>query len=130
MSVTFPSIKPSARTYKMGAYPIKVYRALSGATVKRSFGNRPTGYQLDLRFERVSDATVNLILDHYTTTGGGFNRFTVPDALFAGMTDSLRGRIQAPTGVKWEYADAPRLESVFPGLSNVSVSLLGEQVVR
>lgn len=127
MSAPFPSIKPSGRSYKQGAYPTKTYRALSGATVKRSFGNRPTGYQLDLEFKNIDDATVKLILDHYDTTGGGFTRFTVPNELFAGMSDALRGVMQAPTGVKWEYAGAPEVESVFPGRSSVNVTLVGEQ---
>lgn len=126
MTVPFPSIKPSARSFKMGAFPTKVYRALSGATVKRSFGNRATGFQLELRFRNIDDATLNQILDHYNGTSGGFARFTVPDALFTGMSATLRGKIQAPTSIKWEYAEPPSVESVFPGYSDAAVQLIGE----
>ena len=50
MAEQFPKIKPTTRAFKLGSFPVKVYRALSGATVKRAFGNRATGYELQLGF--------------------------------------------------------------------------------
>jgi hypothetical protein len=50
MSITFPSLKPSQRSFKLGAFPTKIYRSLSGATAKRSYGNKPFGYELQLVF--------------------------------------------------------------------------------
>lgn len=126
MSEQFPKIKPSSRSFKLGAFPVKVYRALSGATVKRAFGNRATSYQLQLGYDNISDAVTAQLLAHYTTTSGGFDRFTLPPDLFAGMTDQLRGYIQAPTSIKWEYAGPPEVESVHTGRSRVSVTLVGE----
>lgn len=129
MSLPFPDIKPSARSFRMGSYPTKVYRAISGATVKRSFGNRPTGYSLSLQFENITDTQAQLIVKHYIDTAAGFVRFTLPAALFAGMGASLQGYIQAPTGIRWEYEQAPEVESVITGRSSVSVSLVGELTV-
>jgi hypothetical protein len=126
MSITFPSIKPTGREFTMGTYPTKVYRSLAGTTVKRSFGNKPYGYQLSLEFANVSDATLAQLLAHYDTTGGGFSRFALPDAVFAGMDATVRGRIQTPNGIKWEYAGPPEVESVYNGRSNVSIQLAGE----
>jgi hypothetical protein len=34
----FPALKPTARSFQLGEYPIKSYRAMSGAVVRRSFG--------------------------------------------------------------------------------------------
>jgi hypothetical protein len=42
------------------------------------------------------------------------------------MSDSLRGVVQSPVNILWEYAEAPKVESVFNGRSNVIVSLIGE----
>lgn len=126
MSLPFPDIKPSSRSFRMGTYPTKVYRALSGATVKRSFGNKPSGYQLTLEFQNITDASAQLIVKHYVDTAAGFVRFTLPSTLFAGMDAALQGLIQAPTGIKWEYEQAPEVQSVISGRSTVAVTLAGE----
>lgn len=129
MSVTFPSIKPSGRSVTLGVYPTKAYRSLAGTTVKRSFGSRPYGYQLSLEFANVPDTVTSQIIAHYNDTAGGFTRFTLPTAIFAGMDATLRGQLQAPDGIRWEYAGPPEIESVFRGVSNVAVTLTGEMNV-
>ena len=126
MAEQFPRIKPTSRAFKLGSFPVKSYRALSGATVKRAFGNRASGYELLLGFDNISDATTELLLAHYTGSSGGFDRFTLPADLFAGMTTTLRGYIQAPTSIRWEYAGPPEVESIFTGRSRVSITLIGE----
>lgn len=122
----FPGIKPTGRSFKLGAFPTKTYRALSGATFKRSFGNRATGYELGLEYINISDDSTNQLIDHYNVTAAGFTRFTLPNELFAGMNTVLRGQIQAPTLIKWEYAGPPEVSSVFPGRSTVRIQLAGE----
>jgi len=126
MSLPFPDIKPSARSFKMGTFPTKVYRAMSGAIVKRSFGNRPTGYELSLEFENITDANAALIVKHYNDVSAGFVGFTIPATVLAGMATGLQSYIQAPVGIKWEYATAPEVQSVITGRSSVSVRLVGE----
>ena len=126
MTVPFPVIKPSKREFRVGAFPVKTYRALSGATIKRSFGNRAYGYELELEFQNIPDATTALILKHYTDTSGGFQRFTLPSQLFAGMDATLQSFAQAPATIRWEYGGPPTVESVLAGRSTVSVNLIGE----
>lgn len=101
MAEQFPRIKPTTRAFKLGSFPVKTYRALSGATVKRAFGNRASGYELQLGFDNISDTITSQLLAHYNGSSGGFERFTLPADLFAGMTDTLRGYIQAPTSILW-----------------------------
>lgn len=126
MSRTFPAIKPSGREFRMGTYPTKTYRSLAGTTVKRSFGNKPHSYQLQVDFENIKDSVVQDILDHYDDTYGGFERFPLPNALFAGMDTALRDRIKSPNGIEWEYAGPPEVQSVFNGISSVSITFIGE----
>jgi hypothetical protein len=126
MAQTFPNIKPTTRQFTMGTYPTKTYRSLAGTTVKRSYGNKPSGYQFSVSFENIRDTTLEQILSHYDDTDAGFRRFALPVALFAGMDDALRARIQSPNGIQWEYAGAPKVQSVFNGLSSVSIDFTGE----
>lgn len=110
----------------MGTYPTRTYRSLAGTTAKRSFGNKPHSYQFNVEFENIKDSTLDKILDHYDDTAGGFTRFTLPGALFAGMDNAVRARIQSPNGIRWEYAGPPEVESVFNGISSVSIAFIGE----
>lgn len=122
----FPGIKPTGRSFKLGAFPTKTYRALSGATFKRSFGNRAFGYELSLDYANISDDATSQLIEHYNLTAGGFTRFTLPDELFAGMSTPLKGHIQAPTLIRWEYVGPPEVTSVYVGRSNVRIQLAGE----
>ena len=132
MSIIFPSIKPSQRNFKIGAYPTKAYRSLSGATSKRSYGNKSFGYELRLVFENIDDASTLLILKHYNLTSGGFSRFQLPASVFSGMDEDLRRLVaedlpNAAPSIRWEYAGPPEVESVISGRSTVQVTLIGEQ---
>lgn len=122
----FPALTPTARSFQLGQYPVKTYRAMSGATLRRSFGNRPSGHTLDLQFDNVPEATVNTIIDHYNTQGGGTLGFTLPATVFAGYSSELRGRAQTPTGIEWLYAEPPSVSSVLRDRSSVTVKLIGE----
>lgn len=122
----FPSIRPTGRSYSPGQFPTKVYRGLSGATVKRVFGNRSFGHVIDLQFENISDINTKAIVDHYYGQYGSYERFTLPDAVFSGMSTALKDAVQAPANILWEYAEPPQVESVFDGRSTVTVRLIGE----
>jgi len=127
MSIPFPGIKPSARSFKQGTFPTKVYRALSGATVKRNFGNRAYGFELQLEYRNIPDTTTSQILKHYNDTSGGFERFSLSSELFAGMSTELRGYAESTATIRWEYAAPPDVSSVAPGnRSTVQVTLVGE----
>jgi hypothetical protein len=128
----FPALKPTARSFQLGEYPIKSYRAMSGAVVRRSFGNKPFGYTLDLEFANVEEATVNAICDHYNNQGGGTVGFTIPTSVFESYSSTLQGKVRAPAGangivfIEWLYAGPPSVKSVLRDVSTVTVKLIGE----
>ena len=127
MSVTFPSsITPSKRDFTLGQYPTRVYRALSGNTVKRSYGNKPHSYQLSLQYENIADDKALEFINHYNTTSGGFTRFALPNKIFSGMSVELRDTIKRPYNIRWEYSGPPKVQSVYNGISTVSIELTGE----
>jgi hypothetical protein len=125
-TATFPSIVPTGREFTLGTFPTKTYRALSGATVKRSFGNKPHSYKLALTYQNLRDPDTIELLRHYDNTGGGFARFKLPNGIFAGMADNLQSFIQEPYNIQWEYTGPPVVQSVYRGISNVTIELQGE----
>ena len=123
----FPSITPTGRSFRPGVYPQKTYRALSGAVVKRTYGNSPYGAQLDLEFDNVPDATVVILLDHYRSQTAANSRFSLSASVTSGMSSTLAARANASIdGLRWEYANPPEVQTVRPGYNNVRVSLAGE----
>jgi hypothetical protein len=122
----FPSIRPSGRSYTPGQFPIKTYRSLAGTTVKRIFGNKAYAHTIELEFQNIKDSVTKSILDHYYGQYGSYSRFKLPDNVFSGMASNLRDVIKSPANILWEYAEPPQVESVFNGISTVTVRLVGE----
>jgi len=133
-TANFPNIKPTTRRFRMGDIPSTTYKSLSGAVFRRAYGNKKTGYTLDLTFENISDVTelkpnsgtTNEILGHYESVNGTFKSFGLTLAIFSGMGSSVRERIQAPSNVKWRYASPPEVRAVYNNISTVTVKLIGE----
>jgi hypothetical protein len=122
----FPAITPTSREFQLGQFPVKTYRALSGAVIRRSFGNKAFGHTLSLQFENVSEAIVNTIIDHYNGQGGSTLGFALPAEVFSGYSNDLRSRAQNPAGIEWLYAEPPSIETIRRDRSTVTVSLVGE----
>ena len=133
-TASFPDMKPTSRRFRMGDIPSTTYTSLSGAVFRRAYGNKKTGYTLDLTFENISDVvelkvnsgTTLEILNHYESVNGTFKSFTLTNKTFAGMGASVRGHIQAPSNIKWRYASPPEVRAVYSDISTVTVKLVGE----
>ena len=118
----------------MGDYPSKTYRSLSGVIFKRAFGNRQTGYTLDLTFRNIGDTselrsrsgTAKQIIDHYNDVDGTFSSFALPARVFEGMDNDFKDLIRSPSNIKWRYVGPPKVQSVKSGVSTVTVNLVGE----
>lgn len=129
----FPEITPSARSMTMGDLPSKTYRAMSGATVRRAFGNKKTQYVLKLQFNNIGDdaalrtdaGTVKQILSHYDDANGTFDRFVLGNKVFGGISTTAKSYFKN-ADVSWRYAKPPEVQSVKIGVSSVSVELIGE----
>lgn len=124
----FPAIKPTRRSFTFGDYPVKAYRALSGKVVRRSFGSRPYGHGLELSFDGIGDGIVEQLFDHYHAQQGVTIGFTLPEEVFSGMSSALLSKLRSPTSIEWLYAETPSVESIYNGLSNVTIKLTGELV--
>lgn len=126
MAETFPALVPTARSFKPGEYPIRTYRSQSGVVSKRIYGNKSSNYELKLTFDNVDDEIARTIVDHYNVVAPQLEGFNLPNAVFGGMGSGLQARIQAPSNIKWSYASAPEIRSVFADVSSIDVTLIGE----
>lgn len=130
----FPSLRPSERSITIGAPPIREYRALNGAVVRRSFGNQRFAYQLDLAFSNIPEKSTSAIWDHYHDNRNIRDGFILPSSIFSGYrtnetigrNEGLLSRLQALTNIRWFYVEAPQIESIYGSLSTVQVRLSGE----
>lgn len=128
MSIEFPQVKPSGRRMRLGRYPVKTYRSMAGTTVKRSYGNKAYGYELSLTFANRRQGDVRQIVNHYDRVEGGFERFTLPAEVFAGVDTPLRTDLRNPSNILWEYAEPPDIDWArnAVGVATVTVTLIGE----
>lgn len=140
----FPALKPTRRNFTLGEYPTKIYRSLSGKTVRRSFGNRPYGATLELVYENAKEDVLTAIYGHYHGQLGNSIGFALSDAVLAGLTASSNTTRQLKAGAPylilqqlgigsgsasdmlWFYDEAPQVESTYRNLSTISVKLSSE----
>jgi len=119
----FPNLTPSARSFTPGDWPIKRYKALSGAEIRILYGNLQTEATLDLTFENITDANASSFLTHYNETQGTFYTFGLTGAVFDGWSGSTSA-LNAPSGAAWRYAEPPQITNVHRGRSTVQVKLI------
>lgn len=123
----FPDIAPSSRSYDDGDWPIKTHVSLDGYTTRILYGSKQTGMTLGLEYSNLPDTQSRLFLEHFRQQKGTFMWFQFPaynwgpqkgwDGENADFGVSSRGN-------KWRYAGPPKIKSVYPGVSSVSISLV------
>lgn len=118
---SFPSLKPSSRTWTPGTQPTQSFTALSGYEARVLLGPKPIGTAVSLGFQNLTEAQFLLITNHYATALGTYEVFDLPVEIFAGMT-SYGG--VTPSGYKWRYSAPPTVEWTAPGIGTVNVSLV------
>lgn len=121
MTVSFPELCPTRRSYTPGVYPVKKFDSVSGASVTRLYGSKAFDATLDLQFI-LSDSSLQLLLASYHASKGGADPMTLPLSVFAGLSPDLQDQI--PSYLNWRYAETPSLESLVPGRTRVQVKLI------
>ena len=119
---TFPSVKPSSRSWTPGARPQTIHQALDGVEIRFVHGTRTVGQQLSLSFENVTEAVGKSITDHYAANGTTYGTFALPAEVFAGM-NAYNYTNEATNA--WRYAGPPQVTYQTPGYQTVTVDLLG-----
>jgi hypothetical protein len=123
--MAYPTLRPTSRDFDPGSYPVKTFRAQSGAEVRILYGSRRTNMEMTLGYDNIFDAQAEQFLTHYDETKGTYNTFTITDSTKAGWTGSMAAIGAVSSGNRWRYAGPPQITAVKPGRSSVRVSLLG-----
>ena len=122
--MAFPTHRPTGRSFNAGDYSYKTFSSQSGKEVRILYGDKRTGMQLQLVYENVNDTAADDFVAHYDEVKGGFNTFVLPSEFKAGWSGDTSA-IDAVSGNRWRYESAPSISSVRPGISSVTVNLIG-----
>lgn len=121
----FPTLRPTSRSFSAGDYPVKTFKAQSGAEVRILYGSKRTGMSIDLSYDNIADSQADDFVAHYDEVRGQFATFTLPSELRAGWSGNQDALDATGTGNQWRYAEPPSISSVKPGVSSVQVRLIG-----
>lgn len=123
--MAFPVLTPSARAFDSGDYPVKVYKAQNGSETRILYGDKRTNMKLQLTYSNISDANAELFIDHYDEMKGSFTTFVLNPSAKNGW-EGTAGAIGAQSqGNDYRYEGPPQVQQVRPGISTVTVSLIG-----
>lgn len=121
MSVSFPAVSPTRRSFTPGRYATKKFDSISGSSSTRLYGSRAFDAELTMDFV-TGDAETTAILNSWHESKGGAYTLTLPASIFTGTTSDLTDQI--PSYLNWRWAESPLVESLFPGRSRVQVRLV------
>lgn len=131
MTLDFPVIPPTGRSFTPGDFANTKYRANSGAEFRIQYGSKPTGMKMQLQYTNITDAQAELFLDHFYQQSGTFKSFEFVNAtegVKAGWAGNINALGAVAYGSKWRYESAPQLQSVYPGVSSVTVNLIAATI--
>jgi hypothetical protein len=120
--MAYPALRPTSRDFDPGSYPVKSFRAQSGAEVRILYGSRRTDQALTLGYDNIPDSDAQQFVTHFDEVFGTFSTFALPDSVRSGWS-AAANTLDAVTGAAWRYDAAPTITSVRPGRSSVRVSL-------
>lgn len=122
--MSYPTAKPSQRSYQHGDWPVRSFKAMDGAEVRIMYGNRRTGSKFSLQYQNIPDAVAQQFLTHYNEMLGTFSTFQLPAQVLAGWAGATTP-FDPQSSLRFRYAEAPSVDAVKPGVSSVSINLIG-----
>ena len=124
--MAFPSLTPTARSFTPGDYPVKTFKSQNGSETRILYGSTRTNMKLSLTFSNIDDDDADLILSHYDEVQGTFQRFQLGgnDFTLGGWEGSILSQ-QPVFDNKYRYEGPPQVTQVRPGISTVTVNLIG-----
>ena len=117
---TFPTLTPSSRTYTPGEYPHSPFAGMNGKQNRTRHSNVMLSSQLRLGFIALTEAEMLSILSHYQGQQGSFTSFTLPSAVWSGVSSATDYQL---TNYGWRYIEPPTVEDMMCGGHNVELVL-------
>ena len=121
MTVSFPALCPTRRTYTPGEYATKRFSSINGASTTRLYGSKAFDATLNMSFLSDDSETAE-ILSSWHESRGGYEGIDLPPSIFGGVGPDLQTQI--PDYLQWRWAQMPSVESVMPNRSRVQVQLI------
>lgn len=122
--MAFPTLQPTGRNFDPGDYPIKSFRAQSGAETRILYGSQRTNMSLELSYENIADSNAGLFVTHFDEVQGTYQTFSVPSAVRSGW-GGTSSTLDVTGANAWRYSEPPQITAVRPGISSVRVKLIG-----
>lgn len=123
--MAFPTAVPTQRNYDPGDWPTKTFSAQSGREIRIRYGDTRTNARLELSYSNVADSVAEEFLTHFLEVNGTFSTFTLPDEARAGWSGTSAMFTPGGDTAEYRYEKPPQISSVQPGISSISVSLVG-----
>jgi hypothetical protein len=118
----FPDVCPVSRRFTAGRFPTRRFNSISGAGTTRLYGSKAFDSRLQLEFI-VDNETAGAIFDAWYGDFGGFGTLELPPEVLSGDSELLDAI--NPEYLEWRWENEPSIESIQPGLSRVTVNLVG-----
>lgn len=131
MTIAFPNITPTSRSFRPPKWPATRKASQSGVSSVRLWGSRPSDAGISLGFANIPDHQAAAILNAHRQAKGHVLPVVLPVGILKGMEQELQaawlGSI-SEADLTWHFSegDPPSVESVIPGRSTVRVSLTAE----
>lgn len=128
---SFPDLIPTSRSFDPGDFPVKTYKAQNGSEFRILYGSNRTNMRLSLSYGNITDAEAEQFLDHFEAVQGTFKTFSIrafkhnngnTRAGWEGNADALSASVSKN---RFRYESAPQCVQVRPGISTVTVNLIG-----
>ena len=123
--MAFPNLTPTSRSFESGDYPVKTFKSQNGAEVRILYGDKRTNMKLSLSYANITDAEAEQFLDHFDEVQGTFKTFTLSTLSRNGWTGNKDALGAQTHGNDYRYEKPPQQVSVRPGISTVTVNLIG-----
>ena len=119
--MAFPALIPSARVYIPGDVPQQQQVTLSGMNSGYRQGNRRIAQTLQLAFNNISEADLDLIKAHYIDRQGTFDIFYLSEEVWNGYATPP---VPILSDYAWRYGGAPVITDGSCDLWSVEVELI------
>jgi hypothetical protein len=114
----FPALAPTTRTFTVGDVPRHFQSGLNGITVGYRTGNRRVNQTLEISFDYLTQAQMNLIQAHYINAKGTYDIFFLSAELWG---DYVTPPVPLLSDYAWRYSTQPSITDV--GFDRFSVAV-------
>ena len=126
---------PTTRSFKAGTWSVQSFKSMSGSETRILYGDKQVGAELVLTYRNISDNRAKQFFDHFSEMKGIFQSFVFEvqkskakagwDATSVPPETKYLSPDLDDAAVIWRYKEPPQMRNVYPGYSDVTVTLVG-----